>query len=215
MMFQSTRPARGATSLHSLPSFRWAVSIHAPRAGRDGRAVGGDHRAAVSIHAPRAGRDSAPPSRGESTRMFQSTRPARGATIGRGGGAGPGCSFNPRAPRGARRLLEGRHGAGRVFQSTRPARGATEWGAASGVQGAVSIHAPRAGRDHGVFLEAEFVDVSIHAPRAGRDDGIGIFALRNCWFQSTRPARGATPPPPATEQQSDVSIHAPRAGRDR
>jgi len=55
----------------------------------------------------------------------------------------------------------------------------------------VSIHAPRAGRDHcNLFVRMRMV-VSIHAPRAGRDHVAGSYSLL-----------------------SSVSIHAPRAGRD-
>ena len=56
--------------------------------------------------------------------MFQSTRPARGATL----------------------ILDARVAA-HVFQSTRPARGATTPPIALPVADSVSIHAPRAGRD--------------------------------------------------------------------
>ena len=55
--FQSTRPMRGATMRRSSKHEIQGVSIHAPHAGRDDKAVrtqpGGD----VSIHAPHAGRD--------------------------------------------------------------------------------------------------------------------------------------------------------------
>ena len=59
MMFQSTRPVWGATQTPTwLRTSESAVSIHAPRAGRDRSLV---RRSAclehVSIHAPRAGRD--------------------------------------------------------------------------------------------------------------------------------------------------------------
>ncbi len=78
-------------------------------------------------------------------------------------------SFNPRAPRGARR-----HGVVpgltvKLFQSTRPARGATTIPFRGGVFVRVSIHAPRAGRDVGPSSPAMAPRVSIHAPRAGRD----------------------------------------------
>ena len=39
-------------------------------------------------------------------------------------------------------------------------------------------------------------------------------ALALWWFQSTRPARGATTSPTRDRRASFVSIHAPRAGRD-
>ena len=83
-----------------------------------------------------------------SDEQFQSTRPARGATVGQGGIPSPSLYFNPRAPRGARRIdnvaqqpphdisihapREGRDAEPKAqgcvmqpFQSTRPARGAT------------------------------------------------------------------------------------------
>ena len=78
--FQSTRPARGATAFDEvLP--KWCdVSIHAPRAGRDGApavAAGG-----VQSFNPRAPRGARPPywDKPRKRKLFQSTRPARGAT---------------------------------------------------------------------------------------------------------------------------------------
>jgi len=189
------------------------VSIHAPRAGRDRSRSGSRESSKVSIHAPRAGRDGAGHHHHRRVEVFQSTRPARGATAAnfpglkavivsihapragrddlRGEGVDVGRSFNPRAPRGARRRPFGKNrllqsfnpraprgarprmaGAScfsRLFQSTRPARGAT----------------------------------LIHPRQAGR-----------VWFQSTRPARGATFPFGIAAVRPVVSIHAPRAGRD-
>ena len=213
-MFQSTRPARGATSLAARLHGLHRVSIHAPRAGRDlarrnttpelkgfnPRAPrgarpgqGGEHRGwdGVSIHAPRAGRD--------------------------GGWRHEGLrdqSFNPRAPRGARRRR--RQGF--------PKRG-------------VSIHAPRAGRDFSISIPC--VALSCFNPRAPR--GARPAAAITTWrfgcfnpraprgarrhllqqrgevvqFQSTRPARGAT----ATSQtvpRLSICCFNPRAraGRD-
>ncbi len=57
-MFQSTRPVRGATHCHREGVQIVAVSIHAPRAGRDSNAT-----PAPELDTP-----------------FQSTRPVRGAT---------------------------------------------------------------------------------------------------------------------------------------
>ena len=77
-------------------------------------------------------------------------------------------SFNPRAPRGARR-------------AKRP------------VSVCFDCFNPRAPRGARPFLDVHHPnwDVSIHAPRAGRD-----IAASRTWqqrsFQSTRPARGAT-----------------------
>jgi len=79
--------------------------------------------------------------------MFQSTRPARGAT--------------PRSAPVSRDSAE--------FQSTRPARGATPASLPLRAGWDVSIHAPRAGRDRAGSCHPASCCVSIHAPRAGRD----------------------------------------------
>ena len=102
MIFQSTRPLRGATPAADVAPVRHGISIHAPLAGRDRRsqrqpqtllhfnprAPCGARLVAVgpllagyfiSIHAPLAGRDS------DITRL-----------------PGGGSDFNPRAPCGAR-----------------------------------------------------------------------------------------------------------------
>ena len=57
-MFQSTRPVRGATFKEVNITVNDAVSIHAPRAGRDPTLFSRPMTHRVSIHAPRAGRDS-------------------------------------------------------------------------------------------------------------------------------------------------------------
>ncbi len=102
----------------------------------------------VSIHAPRAGRDVAMRAKACMERLFQSTRPVRGATAAELKEQIDKLSFNPRAPCGARPGSDG--------MRTRAE--------------AVSIHAPRAGRD------------SIPRPKT----------LLIYLFQSTRPVRGAT-----------------------
>ena len=56
--------------------------------------------------------------------------------------------------------------------------------------------------------------ISIHAPHAGRDiQHLRIRSLHRA-FQSTRPMRGATLPPPEADLDAAISIHAPHAGRD-
>ncbi len=194
---------------------RLCVSIHAPRAGRDKTGAEISAGSYVSIHAPRAGRDwwmnrtnntqrSFNPRAPRGARLepaptitrnhsrFQSTRPARGATVdeilltlyigvsihapraGRDNtwhGTPPlAQSFNPRAPRGAR-LANTRHGKLNHGFNPRAPRGAR----------------PLQGREEG-YSES----VSIHAPRAGRDPMNGVQYDPIGAFQSTRPARGAT-----------------------
>ena len=109
--FQSTRPARGATARQRIVGLIVIVSIHAPREGRDAICILFIALVAgVSIHArPARARDLFVREGAESRRpaarpaVFQSTRPARGAT----------CAKTSTAP------------AQNMFQSTRPARGAT------------------------------------------------------------------------------------------
>ena len=214
-MFQSTRPARGATAARHLSHVRGVVSIHAPRTGRDNlrqRRSAGFH---VSIHAPRTGRDDNDIELSNPMLQFQSTRPARGATNQQ-------CTNEK----------------DQQFQSTRPARGATM--VTSRIRPAgprVSIHAPRTGRDHRGLPNFLFHRVSIHAPRTGRDSvsrpdyrafAVSIHAprtgrdvrllwpsARNRCFNPRAP-HGARPCGTGnTNIVKDVSIHAPRTGRDR
>ena len=63
LLFQSTRPMRGATRRGSGACAHWQISIHAPHAGRD----------LVLIHWL------------SRSHRFQSTRPMRGATRGQAG----------------------------------------------------------------------------------------------------------------------------------
>ena len=124
-LFQSTLPVRGATAPTFPASFRFSISIHAPRAGSDGLCgnsfdydrrisihaprAGSDvfsllsaSRFRISIHAPRAGSDFSERITAPSPSVFQSTLPVRGATYALGLAAHAG-----------------------VFQSTLPVRGAT------------------------------------------------------------------------------------------
>ena len=190
--FQSTLPARGATSTfpRRRSSSRYfnprsphgerhlhqpeektltAISIHAPRTGSDGEQYATTSYVDISIHAPRTGSDRAA-FRFFPVRRFQSTLPARGATP-----ASWSCISISR------------------FQSTLPARGATASAAATPRAAPISIHAPRTGSDPYVAISKNnnYV-ISIHAPRTGSD-------VRHCRllrviirFQSTLPARGAT-----------------------
>ena len=139
-------PRTGSDHGNRRACARRFISIHAPRTGSD--AVGREPRKTetISIHAPRTGSDTAcwatAPSRsnfnprsphgerpGESSissqlSQFQSTLPARGATL----------------------LVNGLwHD--QIFQSTLPARGATGERAHTARMLLISIHAPRTGSD--------------------------------------------------------------------
>ena len=103
MAFQSTPPARGATEQQPTQAQLQAISIHAPREGGDSGVCRTRMDRLISIHAPREGGDASPysafarktdfnprPPRGgrrrcppalHLTAIFQSTPPARGATV--------------------------------------------------------------------------------------------------------------------------------------
>ena len=211
--FQSTRPARGATTTSPQDQGNQGVSIHAPRTGRDKieRAHSDSHNQFQSTR-PARGATSQDNQRAHIGIQFQSTRPARGATKGarltyqqimvsihapRTGrdqntfmGDLQRIGFNPRAPHGARQDADGNLAFLTVFQSTRPARGATRILGDRIFNPAVSIHAPRTGRDSS--RDRVKVTVRCFNPRAhaGRDATCRLRRSGRPLFQSTRP-RGA------------------------
>ena len=147
---------------------------------------------------------------------FQSTRPARGATVYRAPRARVHEHFNPRAPRGARRL-----------QPVSVYKGV-----------AISIHAPREGRDRSsARWTSRRCYFNPRAPRGARPRPGRWSGCQPCYFnpraprgarptrstpvgvsftfQSTRPARGATFDVKHARLGLRISIHAPREGRDR
>ena len=148
-VFQSTRPARGATFWRAFLEATADISIHAPREGRDLR-VSRSHTPAryFNPRAPRGARPSWTGSPSISSRNFNPRAP-RGARLVCDPHSGRQHDFNPRAPRGARqRRTHGQLRGGGIsihapregrdwvtitpdpndgtFQSTRPARGATD-----------------------------------------------------------------------------------------
>ena len=169
----------------------------------------------ISIHAPREGGDPLSDIYVTVAQIFQSTPPARGATVTRGclssildisihapreGGDSVNLqedktwqNFNPRPPRGGRplELLQVAHGV------------------------SISIHAPREGGDHSSRREHIRRGISIHAPREGGDAGSGTTIMAAEQFQSTPPARGATLCIFKQGFFVRISIHAPREGGDK
>ena len=145
---------------------------------------------------------------------FQSTLPARGAT---------GC-----APVERRKKSISIHA---------PRTGSDRYHFFRRLSNVISIHAPRTGSDevetgragrgshfnprspHGerrfrgvlVFRDAP---ISIHAPRTGSDESAVADKPIAEAFQSTLPARGATPQFGKHRQLERISIHAPRTGSD-
>ena len=212
--FQSTLPARGATGKPLSDGNRHGISIHAPRTGSDLPLITlYIHFAYFNPRSPHGERPGTTSAR-HTTRIFQSTLPARGAThqaaenqqdgnisihaprTGSDFRASRGTSevgnFNPRSPHGERPVQ----------------------GGLTDTQVVISIHAPRTGSDNAGGLYQARVHISIHAPRTGSDVIATAFALAptdfnprsphgerrsRSWgtgttsaFQSTLPARGAT-----------------------
>ena len=168
------------------------ISIHAPREGGD---LGQQEQGAVahiSIHAPREGGDAdgqplvlhrehfnpRPPRGGRpqlvytvtTLLQFQSTPPARGATLSQPLRALPSRHFNPRPPRGGRRCCSRCQGWWQQFQSTPPARGAT-YLIVDDLHQLVHFNPrpPRGGRRSAFVETTPTVYISIHAPREGGD----------------------------------------------
>ena len=216
--FQSTLPARGATLYHSclvvtIRNFnprsphgerrrdlrdlvcRRVISIHAPRTGSDRRyAAAGCEMIEISIHAPRTGSDRAGTFQPVTNSPFQSTLPARGATVCRQRKWCVIAVFQSTLPaRGATRRWRGRRKR-KIFQSTLPARGATTLSPEIlDSHKTISIHAPRTGSDRRYAAAGcEMIEISIHAPRTGSDRAGTFQPVTNSPFQSTLPARGAT-----------------------
>ena len=81
------------------------------------------------------------------------------------------CYFNPRAPRGARPLAFCCSCHSRYFNP----------------------RAPRGARPRQPPKRPRHIPISIHAPREGRDGRARWYTIPKSVFQSTRPARGATP----------------------
>ena len=190
--FQSTPPARGATSRGRPQRSVLGISIHAPREGGDMEIPGKPRSDRISIHAPREGGDCCelddqhynfhfnprPPRGGRLFKqiintmhiLFQSTPPARGATVDSPTFFQILINFNPRPPRGGRRCeLDDQHY--NFHFNPRP---------------------PRGGRHNFPERSAIIIDISIHAPREGGDSLILRHSPGRRGFQSTPPARGAT-----------------------
>ena len=170
--FQSTLPARGATSAmgkccrrssyfnprsphgerHTadkdyLPA-EYRISIHAPRTGSDSDLLDKFMGLDISIHAPRTGSDDTPPP-----------------------SAPPASYFNPRSPHGERRFRP---------EPVAPTQD-------------ISIHAPRTGSDLPENAERITRRISIHAPRTGSDNPRRNHARQQIYFNPRSP-HGERPP---------------------
>ena len=147
-------------------------------------------------------------------RVFQSTLPARGATLSMARIFLSSSHFNPRSPRGERPMTGACSTMLYPFQSTLPARGATSDRGAWSRSEVISIHAPREGSDFLFYLTPGMCYYfNPRSPRGERH----LRAWRSAViliFQSTLPARGATVADHNGREPELISIHAPREGSD-
>ena len=215
--FQSTLPARGATHQGVLCRCKVRkISIHAPRTGSDGHADAvADVLPRISIHAPRTGSDLLNPFNIAKQVKFQSTLPARGATLRADGSKSGYTHFNPRSPHGERQVILIVWACASLFQSTLPARGATHQGVLCRCKvRKISIHAPRTGSDGHADAVADVLPrISIHAPRTGSDLLNPFNIAKQVKFQSTLPARGATQHRHRNAVQRDFNPRSPHGER--
>ena len=127
------------------------------------------------------------------TILFQSTRPARGATSSH---LCTYCSifhFNPRAPRGARPTVGGRKPVRASHFNPRAPRGARRRPALIPlVMSYFNPRAPRGARPAGSAIRQSHLNFNPRAPRGARQTEHRYLTRRHEVFQSTRPARGAT-----------------------
>ena len=214
VLFQSTRPARGATRAGALLGLqgecfnpraprgarRQARRVarrvarfnpRAPRGARRSRQVEEKRAHRVSIHAPRAGRDAI--SHGSAfIRACFNPRAPRGARRAPRIARALIQGFNPRAPRGARRWHKHRRHRSERFNPRAPRGARLSARRSLAFRVCVSIHAPRAGRDPASApVTVPTPGFNPRAPRGARRlHRLGHQVPEV--FQSTRPARGAT-----------------------
>ena len=192
---------------------RHIISIHAPRTGSDTFVCTPNTRSIISIHAPRTGSDGQPRKQMHRACRFQSTLPARGATVTYQRDANIVINFNPRSPHGERRCWKTQRRNWRNFNPRSPHGERLRQGVFD-FPPVISIHAPRTGSDPPRAELPAQVHISIHAPRTGSDhlradmdEHVRNFNPRSphgerqvltgyipcdIIFQSTLPARGAT-----------------------
>ena len=167
-LFQSTLPARGATGGDAGQHRHRHFNPRSPHGERRGAAQSCVPQRKISIHAPRTGSDHRGGQPHGANAPFQSTLPARGATIVASYRA-LGFEFQSTLP--ARGATSGstQRTSEFSFQSTLPARGATS--IIDGITGSIdiSIHAPRTGSDRagraGVCDAGHFNPRSPHGER--------------------------------------------------
>ena len=166
-----------------------AISIHALREESDRKAALAHVAFSISIHALRE--------EGDAPRVLNYR---------------PKANFNPRPPRGGRRLNGGYWDNEEVFQSTPSARRATMSTGEADTMEKISIHALREEGDSGKMLTPGLISISIHALRE-EGDHHGAGHLRQPENFNPRPPRGGRLPQFAHLGEQPVFQSTPSARR--
>ena len=194
-LFQSTRPIRGATQ--RLSTRRRFESYFNPRAPYGARRCPSGicwSRSPISIHAPHTGRDAR----------------RRGANQG-------GRAISIHAPHTGRdNIFVSALVCTSGFQSTRPIRGATSQGWKDiSTSGYFNPRAPYGARQWTLcpWCGVGTANFNPRAPYGARPHA-SLDGWLTDQFQSTRPIRGATAQAHIFKGLGQISIHAPHTGRD-
>ena len=150
--------------------------------------------------------------------MYFNPRPPRGGRrqSAKTSAAGSGFQSTPPA-RGATLRNDTYFVVNREFQSTPPARGATFENLCAIQCTEISIHAPREGGDLACLRWQPLQGISIHAPReGGDDDSTALLPYSNSSFRISihAPREGGDLLMILLYSIVDISIHAPREGGD-
>ena len=215
-LFQSTLPARGATSSLIYTAVASLISIHAPRTGSDSpvtvlysvsryfnpRSPHGERRSrswsVILVYS------------NFNPRSPHGERPQRLRLVILS------IYFNPRSPHGERRAERRPVHDSQAISIHAPRTGSDyQLFQTPPMRRHISIHAPRTGSDTQQNYKIHLLEsISIHAPRTGSDPVSSKNIAGKRIFQSTLPARGATPADLYKLTLSRISIHAPRTGSD-
>ena len=171
--FQSTLPARGAT-LHGnvITNFKQFQST-LPARGATHSARKNRRKNSISIHAPRTGSDRTAENQTERCIHISIHAPRTGSDKRRSCLRILSTNFNPRSPHGERHIRRQKEVNHENFNP----------------------RSPHGERRNALVIHLGNALISIHAPRTGSDTDSVLRVRTNAPFQSTLPARGATPAP--------------------
>ena len=166
--FQSTLPARGATTTETKSRAYMRISIHAPRTGSDVRRQPLRRILGISIHAPRTGSD------GWVEDMYAYGRisihaPRTGSDAYLCTPHGEEGNFNPRSPHGERQGAVRAAAEWRYFNPRSPHGERPDWYAMMRPARMISIHAPRTGSDETLStMQRDKTDFNPRSPHGER-----------------------------------------------